>query len=360
MHTLFSPFQLRGTLFKNRIVVSPMCQYTAHDGFANNWHLVHLGARAIGGAALVMQEATAISPEGRISYGDLGIWKDEQIAMYNQITSFIHSQGSLAGIQLAHAGRKASTEIFWKGGKQFSPDEPNGWQTVSSGNIPYHESDLPPVPLLLDGIKKVITDFTSAAERAEKAGYDVLEIHAAHGYLINQFTSPLCNNRTDEFGGSFDNRIRILLEICNSVRTVWPPHKPLFVRISAVDWKEGGWQLEDSVRLAKILKDNGVDLIDCSSGAVVPHVKIEVKPGYQVPFASRIRHEAKIPVAAVGLITGAFQAEQILKNGDADLIMIARESLRDPNFPLRAANELGEEIRWPRPYERGKFMKKTD
>lgn len=360
MHTLFSPFPLRGALFKNRIVVSPMCQYSAVDGFANNWHLVHLGARAVGGAALVMQEATAISPEGRISYGDLGIWKDEQIAMFNQITSFIHSQGSLAGIQLAHAGRKASTEIFWKGGKQISPKDPNGWQTLSSGNIPYHETDLPPMPLSLEGIKKVLDDFISATHRAEMAGYDVLEIHAAHGYLLNQFTSPLCNNRTDDYGGSFENRIRFLVAVCKSVRAIWPPHKPLFVRISAVDWKDGGWGIEDSIQLAKILKAEGVDLIDCSSGAVVPHVKIEVKPGYQVPFAARIKHEAKMPVAAVGLITGAFQAEQILKNGDADLILIARESLRDPNFPLRAANELGEEIQWPQPYERGKFMKKTD
>lgn len=358
MSILFSPIKLREVTLKNRIVISPMCQYSAVDGFANNWHLVHLGSRAVGGASLVMQEATAISTEGRISYGDLGIWKDEHIDMYKLITGFIHSQGAMAGIQLAHAGRKGSTEISWKGGKQIPPQEQHGWQTVSSGDIPYDETDLPPVPLSMAGIEKVKDDFRRAAQRAVLAGYDVLEIHAAHGYLLNQFTSPLCNNRTDGYGGNFENRVRLLKELCLEVRKMWPEDKPLFVRISAVDWKEGGWNMEDSVRLAKLLKSLGVDLIDCSSGAVVPHVKIAVKPGYQVPFASRIKHDAQLPVGAVGLITSGLQAEDILKNGDADLIFIARESLRDPHFPLRAAYELGEVQHWPKQYERAGFVGK--
>lgn len=355
MSILFSPFRLREVEFRNRIVISSMCQYSSADGFANNWHLVHLGARAAGGAALVMQEATAISPEGRISYGDMGIWKDEHIAKLKEITEFIHSQGALSGIQLAHAGRKGSTEINWIGRKQFLPHEINGWQTVSSGNIPYHIHDHPPQPLSIEGITKGKDNFVSAARRALAVGYDVLEIHAAHGYLLNQFTSPLCNNRKDEYGGSFENRIRLLVEVCNSIRKVWPQNKLLFVRISAVDWMEGGWDIDDSIRLAKLLKEAGVDLMDCSSGGVVHAAKIGVKPGYQVPFAAKVRRGANIPVAAVGLITTSHQAEKILENEDADLIFIARESIRDPNFPLRAAFELGDEIIWPKQYERGKF-----
>jgi len=334
-----------------------MCQYSSTDGFANNWHLVHLGTRATGGAALVMQEATAVSAEGRISYGDLGIWKNEHIGNLKPITEFIHSQGALAGIQLAHAGRKASTEIPWKGNGQFLPNEVNGWQTVSSGNIPYYENDHPPIPLSKEGIEKVKIDFENAAKRAVEAGYDVVEIHAAHGYLLNQFTSPLANNRTDEYGGSFENRTRLLVEVCNAVRKVWPDNKPLFVRISAVDWHEGGWNIEDSIRLARLLKESGVDLMDCSSGGVVPHAKIMVQPGYQVPFARAVKHEAQIPAGAVGLITNAQQADKIISDADADLIFIARESLRDPHFPLRAAHELGVETSWPKQYERAKFQK---
>jgi 2,4-dienoyl-CoA reductase-like NADH-dependent reductase (Old Yellow Enzyme family) len=332
-----------------------MCQYSSVDGFANDWHLVHLGARAVGGAALIIQEATAVSPEGRISYGDMGLWKDAHIEKLKQITTFIHSQGAFAGIQLAHAGRKASMQKPWEGNKQILPEEENGWQSVSSGNIPYHVGEHPPHELTKEEIKNVIGDFVKAAERAEKAGFDVVEVHAAHGYLLHQFYSPLSNRRNDGYGGSFENRVRLVLEITGAVRKAWPQGKPIFVRISASDWTEGGWTIEDSVRLAPLLKSAGADLIDCSSGGNVPNAKITAGPGYQVPFASQIKKQTGVPTAAVGLITEPEQAEKILENGDADLIMIARESLRDPNFPLRAAHELDEKISWPLQYERGKF-----
>jgi 2,4-dienoyl-CoA reductase-like NADH-dependent reductase (Old Yellow Enzyme family) len=354
MSQLFSPFTIKSITLRNRIVVSPMCQYSAVDGFANNWHLVHLGTRAVGGAGLVIQEATAVSPEGRISYADLGIWKDEHIAKLKEITDFIHGQGAVAGIQLAHAGRKASAEVSWKGGKQIK-EGPDSWQTVAPSAVPYYESDFAPKELSKEEIKQVIADFKAATIRALLAGYKVLELHGAHGYLIHEFYSPWSNKRTDEYGGSFENRIRFLLELIAEVQTVWPSDLPLFVRISATDWTDGAWTIEDSVNLSRILKERGVDLVDTSTAANVAHVKIPVAPGYQVPFAAQIRQSTAMATGAVGLITEAQQAEDILQKGQADLIFLARQLLRDPYFPLHAAKELGDEIIWPKQYDRAKF-----
>ena len=354
MSKLFSPLTIKDITFKNRLTVSPMCQYSSADGFANDWHLVHLGSRAVGGAALVMQEATAVAPEGRITPGDLGLYKDEHIAKLQSITSFIHAQGAVAGIQLAHAGRKASHRIPWEGGRQIPAGDPEGWQTVAPSAVPFASGEEAPEALSIEGIRKVTDDFRVAAGRALTAGYKVVEIHAAHGYLINEFLSPLSNRRTDEYGGSFENRIRLLLEITEAVKTVWPATLPLFVRISASDWAPGGWDEHDSVQLSAVLKTRGVDLVDCSSGGLVPGVKIPVGPGYQVPFAERIKKETGMLTGAVGLITEVQQAEDILQRGQADLIFMARESLRDPYFPLRAARQTEEEVRWPVQYERAK------
>ena len=352
MSALFSILQLKSLILKNRIVVSPMCQYSAEDGFANDWHLVHLGARAIGGAALIIQEATAVSPEGRISPEDLGIWSDEHIEKYKQITSFILAQNAFPGIQLGHAGRKASSSAPWQGGRKLTLDE-NGWRTVAPSPVRYsEEEEHPPLELDTEGIAKVIADFKAATKRALEAGYKVVEIHAAHGYLIHQFLSPLCNQRTDEYGGSFENRIRLLLEIVDAVQAEWPADLPLFVRISGTDWAEGGWNEDDSVALAKRLKHTGVDVIDCSSGGAVSHQQIPVGPNYQVHIAKRVKHESGLLAGAVGLITAAKQAEDILKNGEADLILFARESLRDPNLPLRFAHEQDVNVIWPKQYER--------
>ena len=356
MSKLFSPLTIRNTTLKNRIAISPMCQYSSVDGFANDWHLVHLGSRAVGGAALVMQEATAVSPEGRITYADMGLWKDEQIEKLKQIVSFIHAQGALAGIQLAHAGRKASHQKPWEGGKFIPAGEPNGWQTVAPSPIPFAEGDEIPAELDKAGIQKVINDYVAATERAVKAGFDVIEIHAAHGYLFHQFYSPLSNKRTDEYGGTFKNRARLLLEVAEAVRNVWGNDKPLFVRLSATDWTEGGWDIEDSVILSAMLKEKGVDLIDTSSGGNV-HAKIPVKPGYQVEFAERIKAEAHMLTGAVGLITNPQQADMILEKEQADIILIARESLRDPYFPLHAAQILDDVVAWPVQYERAKPRK---
>lgn len=353
MAKLFAPFVLKSIIFRNRIVISPMCQYSCVDGFATDWHLVHLGSRAVGGAGLVIQEASAVSPEGRISPDDLGIWKQEHIAKLKSITAFIREQGAIPGIQLAHAGRKASCLSPWKGAKQIAKAD-GGWQTVAPSAIPFRESDEPPVALDAAGITKVINDFRDAAGRAMEAGYQVLELHAAHGYLINEFLSPLSNQRTDQYGGSFGNRIRFLLEVIAAVQTVWPPQLPLFVRISATDWAEGGWNDEDSVALSKILMAKGVDLIDCSTGGNVAGVKIPVASGYQVRFAEKIKKEAGIATGAVGMITTARQAEDILEKGQADLIIMARQSLRDPYFPLHAARELGVDVGWPSQYLRAK------
>ena len=331
-----------------------MCQYSSEDGFANDWHLVHLGSRAVGGAALIITEATAVSPEGRISPEDLGIWKDEHIEKLRQITSFITAQGSVPGIQLAHAGRKASTYPAWKGRGQVPLDQ-GGWKTLSASSIPFHNSEDAPEELDKAGIEKVVTDFVAAAQRAISAGFKVLEIHAAHGYLVHQFLSPLSNQRADAYGGSFENRIRLLLEIVQGVKANISEDIPLLVRLSATDWAEGGWDVDESVRLSAILKNEGVDLIDVSSGGLAAHQKISVGPGYQVPFAARIRKEAGIPVGTVGLITSATQAEKILQNEEADLIIMARELLRNPYFPLAAAHELGDDIAWPIQYDRAKL-----
>jgi 2,4-dienoyl-CoA reductase-like NADH-dependent reductase (Old Yellow Enzyme family) len=352
---LFSPLTIKNITFKNRITISPMCQYSSTDGFANDWHLVHLGSRATGGAGLIIQEATAVSPEARISPSDLGIWKDEHIEKLKQINEFIVSHNSIPGIQLAHAGRKASVSAPWEGNKKLDIAQ-GGWQTVAPSAVPYHD-DEPFLPEALDknGIQKVISDFKAATKRTVEAGYQVLEIHAAHGYLLHQFLSPLTNKRTDEYGGSFENRIRFTLEIVEAVQSEWPSDLPLFVRISATDWAENGWNPEESVKLSKILKEKGVDLIDVSSGGLVSHQKITLGPGYQVPFAEKVKKESNILTGAVGLITEAKQAEAILQNNQADLILFARESLRNPNLPLDFARELNDNIQWPKQYERAKL-----
>jgi 2,4-dienoyl-CoA reductase-like NADH-dependent reductase (Old Yellow Enzyme family) len=350
---LLSPLTIKDTVLKNRIAISPMCQYSAVDGFANDWHLVHYGSRAVGGAALIIQEATAVSPEGRITPADLGLYHDEHIEKLQSITAFIHKQGAVAGIQLAHAGRKASCATPWDGSKKLIEDE-GGWTIVSSSAIAFNPDDDDPQELDANGIMKVIADFKAAAQRAYQSGYKLIEIHAAHGYLIHQFLSPLSNRRTDNYGGSFENRIRLLLEIVNEIQSEWPQNLPLFVRISATDWAEGGWNIEEAVKLSAILKEQGVDLIDCSSGGLVPYAKIPVGPGYQVAFAEQIKKEAGILTGAVGMITEVQQAEDILSNGQADLIIIARASLRDPYFALHAAPVLEDDIVWPLQYQRAK------
>ncbi|MBV5314601.1 MAG: NADPH dehydrogenase NamA [Prolixibacteraceae bacterium] len=351
---LFSPITLKDITLKNRLAVSPMCQYSAEDGFASDWHLVHYGSRAAGGAGLIIQEATAVSAEGRITSYDLGIYKEEHIEKLKSITTFIHQQGAVAGIQLAHAGRKASCARPWDGGKQLNENE-GGWKTVAPSSCTFNPEDNVPQTLDVEGINKVISDFKTAAKRALKAGYKLVEIHAAHGYLVHQFLSPLSNLRTDQYGGSFENRIRLLLEIVKAVKTEWPQNLPLFVRISVTDWVEGGWNITEAVKLSSILKTKGVDLIDCSSGGSVPYAKIPIGPGYQVDFAERIKKEADILTSAVGLITDTYQAEEILSKGKADLILIARESLREPYFALKAAKALGDEIEWPLQYFRAKI-----
>ena len=352
MSKLFSPLNIKNVTLKNRIVMSPMCQYTSIDGFSNDWHFVHLGTRAIGGTGLLIAEATAVSPEGRITAGDLGLWKNEHINGLSRIVDFIHHHGSVAGIQLAHAGRKASCTVPREGGKQLGIKH-GGWQTVGPSGIPFSESDNPPEALTKEGIAKVVADFRAAAGRADVAGFKVVEIHGAHGYLIHEFLSPFSNNRTDEYGGSFENRTRLLREVVEAVKSVWPAENALFVRISATEWVEGGWSLEESVRLAHVLKDMGVDLIDCSSGGNVPNVKIPLTPGYQVPLSVAIR-KTGILTGAVGLITTAQQAESILMEEKADLVLFARELLRNPYLALSAAKEMGEEVSWPVQYLRAK------
>ena len=356
MSLLLSPLTIRSISFRNRIVVSPMCQYSSVDGFVNDWHLVHLGARAVGGAALVLTEANAISPEGRISPADIGIWGDEHIPGLKRIVDFIHQQGAIAGTQLAHAGRKASHKEPWNGGGFISPAD-GGWKTVAPSAIPFIPANELPEALSKAGINKVIQDFVSAAKRSLLCGFKVIEIHAAHGYLLHQFYSPLSNHRTDEYGGCFENRIRLTIEVCREVRKVWPNELPLFIRVSATDWIDGGWSPSDTIELAKRLKTEGVDLVDCSSGANVPNAKIPVSPGYQVPFAESVKVHAGILSGAVGLIISPQQAEKILEDGQADMIFLAREILRHPNFPLWAAHELGDDIEWPVQYLRAKWRK---
>ena len=352
MSHLFDPLTIRRQIFANRVFVSPMCEYSSDDGFANDWHLVHLGSRAVGGAGLVLTEATAVSAEGRISPQDLGIWKDDHIDFLSRIVRFIHEQGSVAGMQLAHAGRKASTYRPWSGNGAV-PVANGGWPDVLAPSaVAFAEAYPMPQELTLDGIARVTNAFVDAARRAHQAGFRVIELHAAHGYLLHEFLSPLSNQRQDHYGGSFENRTRLLREVVQAVRRVWPEAAPLFVRISATDWVEGGWDIEQSVELARHLKLLGVDFIDCSTGGNVAQAKIPVGPGYQVPFAERIRRDAGILTGAVGLITEPSQAEHIVSSGQADAVLLARELLRDPYFPLRAARELGQEIGWPAQYLR--------
>jgi len=350
---LFDPLEIRSVRFKNRIAISPMCQYSSIDGFANDWHLVHLGSRATVVAALVMQEATAVTMRGRISPDDMGLWKDEHIKQLQRITAFIKKQGSVPGIQLAHAGRKASMNSSWKGGKRVDASV-GGWTAQAPSAIPFNEEYSFPEAMSKDDIDQVRKNFKLSAERALNADFDVIEIHGAHGYLIHSFLSPLSNQRTDEYGGSFENRTRLVREIIRDIRTVWPERLPLFLRISSTDYVPGGWDIASSVRLAILVKQLGVDLIDCSSGGLMPNVRIPLAPGYQVPFAETIRKETGILTGAVGLITTAVQANEIIVTGKADMIFIARESLRNPHFPLTAAKELGENIEWPVQYLRAR------
>ena len=348
---LFSPLTIRGVTLRNRIAVSPMCEYSSEDGFANDWHVVHLGSRAVGGAGLVMTEATAVTAEGRITPGDLGIYKHEHIANLARIVTFIKQHGAVPGMQLAHAGRKGSCRVPWKGGEPLQPEE-GAWRTVAPSRLPFNPSDPVPAELSQPGIGAIVEAFAAAARRALAAGFEVLELHAAHGYLIHEFASPLSNHRTDEYGASFDRRVRFALEVTAAVRAAWPEHLPLFVRISATDWKEGGWTLDDSVALAARLKDIGADLIDCSSGGAVPDAKVQLGPAYQTPFAERIRRETGIRTGAVGLITEARQADEIIRAGRADLVLLAREFLRDPYFPLHAARTMGVDVAPPVQYSR--------
>jgi len=354
MALLFERVKIRNIELKNRLVVSPMCQYSSVDGFANDWHLVHLGSRAVGGAALVFTEATAVSPEGRISPDDMGIWKDEHIDFLKRISGFIKQHGSVPGIQLAHAGRKASHFSPWKGGKFLNPAE-GAWQTLAPSAVPYKEGEPMPKEMTIVEIEQLIEDFRLSTERALQAGFEVFEVHAAHGYLINEFLSPLSNHREDEYGGSFENRIRLLIAIVKEMRTVIGNDRLLFVRISVTDWVSGGWNEGDSVQLAKILKELGVDVIDCSSGGNSHEQKIPVGPLYQVPFSEKIKKETGILTAAVGLITTAEESEEILSENKADLVVMARELLREPYFPLHAAKTLGAEVEWPVQYERAKL-----
>ncbi len=359
MTALFSPLALRSLTLRNRIGVSPMCQYSSQEGFATDWHLVHLGAFATGGAALVFSEATAVTPEGRISPQDLGIWNDAHIPALRRVTDFVRAQGAVAGIQLAHAGRKASTRRPWEGRNAVAPSD-GGWSDVMAPSaVPYSMNY--PLPRALDseGIVRVIDAFVSGAQRALAAGFQVAEIHAAHGYLLHEFLSPLSNHRTDEYGGSFANRARLVLQVCNAVRGVWPDSLPVFVRISATDWADGGWDVNESVQLAQQLKAIGIDVIDCSSGGLAAHQHIVVSPGYQVPFAQRIKHDADIVTAAVGLITDAQQAEQIVAQNKADIVLLAREMLRNPHWALHAAHELGVDGPWPVQYERAKLPREN-
>ena len=352
MAHLFEPLTVRGITFPNRVFVSPMCEYSSEDGFANDWHFVHLGTRAVGGAGIVFTEATAVTPEGRISPEDLGIWKDDHVEMLSRIVRFVHGQGAMSGMQLAHAGRKASTYRPWSGNGAIGESE-GGWKNVLAPTaIAFADNYPQPVGMSTQDIASTVNAFAAAAKRALAAGFRVIEIHAAHGYLIHEFLSPLSNQRTDDYGGSFENRTRVLREIAQAIRRVWPDDRPLFTRISATDWTERGWDIEQSIELARQLKPLGVDLIDCSSGGNVATAKIPIGPGYQTPFAERIRREAGILTGTVGLITTAIQAEHIVHTGQADAVLLAREMLRDPYFPMRAARELGQEIAWPAQYLR--------
>jgi 2,4-dienoyl-CoA reductase-like NADH-dependent reductase (Old Yellow Enzyme family) len=348
---LFDPMTQRDVTFRNRIVVSPMCQYSASDGLPDDWHLVHLGSRAVGGAAAVIAEATAVSPEGRISPGDTGLWNEAQTAAWARINRFIHQQGAVPGVQLAHAGRKASTDAPWRGGGPVAREQ-GGWTPVAPSALAFSEESLVPQALDAAGIAAVVEDFAAAARRALDAGFELVEIHAAHGYLLHEFLSPLSNHREDGYGGGFDERIRLLLEVVDAVRAAWPERLPLWLRISATDWAEGGWDIEQSVALAERVKNRGVDLVDVSSGGAVPGASIPVQPGYQVPFACRIRRDAGIATGAVGLLTAPEQVERVISEEEADVVLLARELLRDPYFPRRAAHALGASLEAPPQYGR--------
>jgi 2,4-dienoyl-CoA reductase-like NADH-dependent reductase (Old Yellow Enzyme family) len=349
---LFEKYKIRGVEFRNRIWVSPMCQYSSCEGMPTDWHLVHLGSRAVGGAGLVIMEATAASPEGRISPSDAGIWSDEQADAYRRITRFIKEQGAVAGIQIAHAGRKASTAEPWNGGR-IVDEGYGGWETVAPSAIAFAEDFPVPTEMTAEDIERATADFTAAAQRAVRAGFEVIEIHAAHGYLFHEFLSPLSNQRTDEYGGSLENRLRFPLDVARKVRAAVPENMPVFARISATDWADGGWDLEQSIEFCRRLKEIGIDLIDVSTGGNVPGAAIPVAPNYQVPFAAEIRRAAGIATGAVGMITEPHQAEEILQSGEADAVLIAREFLRDPYFPFTAAKALGVDLEYvPQQYGR--------
>jgi 2,4-dienoyl-CoA reductase-like NADH-dependent reductase (Old Yellow Enzyme family) len=347
---LLSPLNLRGVTLRNRIVMAPMCQYSAKEGFANDWHLVHLGSRAVGGTALVLVEATGVTWNGRITPGDLGIWSDEHIEPLARIARFVDGQGAVAGIQLAHAGRKASTAAPWSGGATLTSAAQGGWPVVAPSAIPFHPDD--PTPDVLDekGIDDIVDAFEAAARRALVAGFKILEVHAAHGYLLHQFLSPHSNQRADQYGGSLDNRMRFLLRVTERVRAAMPADLPLFVRISATDWAEGGWDIEQSVELSRRLKGLGVDLIDVSTGGNLPTARIPVAKRYQIPCSRRIRDDADIPTGAVGLITDPKDADEIVTGGDADLVLVGRELLREPYWALKAQHAFEEEPAWPLQY----------
>jgi len=353
MSALFKPLELRGVTLRHRVILSPMCQYSAVDGLANEWHRVHYGTRAVGGAALVFTEATGVSPVGRISPRCLGIWSDDHVRALQPIAEFVRDRGAVPGIQLAHAGRKGSHEVPWRGSRLLAPQE-GGWEPLAPSAIPFRPGTPPPRALAAAEIKQVVGEFTDAARRARAAGFEVIELHMAHGYLLHEFLSPLSNLREDEYGGSFENRIRLPLEITRAVRAVWPVELPLFARVSATDWAEGGWDLDQTVRLARQLQEAGVDLIDCSSGGLLPDAKVPTAPGYQVPFAETIRREAGVVTAAVGLITEARQAEEIVISGQADAVVLGRVLLREPYWPLHAARALGADLPWPDQYLRGR------
>jgi len=351
---LFTSLKIRNIILKNRIAVSPMCQYSSVDGVPTDWHLVHLGSRAVGGAGLILTEATAVSPEGRISPDDAGIWNDEQADVYKRITEFIKSQNSVPGIQLAHAGRKASTYSPWKGSGEVKVKD-GGWQILSPSPIPFSENFPHPKEMNEKDIKLVIDQFAKAAKRSIKAGFEIIELHMAHGYLVHEFFSPISNTRKDQYGGSLQNRCRFATDVAKSVRETIPDGTPLFARISSTDWIDGGWDIDQSVRLAKWLKEVGVDLIDCSSGGNVSNAKIPAGPGYQIPFAEKIKKEVNILTGGVGLITTAEQAEEIISSGKADIVLLAREMLRDPYWALHAAKKLNVDLKdFPKQYLRAK------
>ncbi len=354
MSRLFSPWTLRSQTARNRVFVSPMCQYSSVDGFPTAWHLVHLGSRAVGGAGLVMMEATAVTADGRISPGDQGLWTDDHALALQPIARFIAQHGAIPAIQIAHAGRKASTDAPWRGGQGLAPDA-GGWTPRAPSALPFSQASPKPKAYHRDELPGLVEAFRLAAVRAHEAGFRALEIHMAHGYLLHEFLSPLTNQRDDLYGGTLKNRLRLPLEVARAVRAAWPEALPLFVRISATDWVEGGWDLEQSLVLSRELKTLGVDLIDCSSGGLVPDARIPAGPGYQTPFATRIRQEVGIATGAVGLITDPLQAEQILATGLADCVFLARELLRDPYWPQRAARALHTQIDWPAQYERARL-----